>query len=82
MTQIIEHPPTLTARDIGVKDLLDVFYLQGGSRNAILYAIAINPRQSISMDLSDVCQKAADEAVARILAEFIVSSHLTDNSGQ
>ena len=25
-----DYPPTLTAHDIGVKDLLDVFYIQGG----------------------------------------------------
>jgi Ni,Fe-hydrogenase maturation factor len=26
-----DYPPTLTAHDIGVKDLLDMFYIQGGS---------------------------------------------------
>ena len=65
-----DYPPTLTAHDIGVKDLLDVFYIQGGSREVILYAITIDPHQSISMDLSTVCKKAADEAVARILGEL------------
>ncbi len=25
-----DYPPTLTAHDIGVKDLLDAFYMQGG----------------------------------------------------
>ena len=65
-----DYPPTLTAHDIGVKDLLDVFYIQGGSREVILYAITIDPQQSISMDLSTDCRKAADEAVARILTEL------------
>ncbi len=65
-----DYPPTLTAHDIGVKDLLDAFYIQGGNRDVTLYAITIDPHQSISMDLSEVCQKAADEAVARILAEL------------
>jgi hydrogenase maturation protease len=65
-----DYPPTLTAHDIGVKDLLDVFYIQGGSREVILYAITIDPHQSISMDLSTDCRKAADEAVARILTEL------------
>ena len=65
-----DYPPTLTAHDIGVKDLLDVFYIQGGSREVILYAITIDPQQSISMDLSTDCRKAADEAVARILEEL------------
>ena len=40
-----DYPPTLTAHDIGVKDLLDVFYIQGGSPDVILYAITIDPQQ-------------------------------------
>ncbi len=69
-----DYPPTLTAHDIGVKDLLDAFYIQGGSREVILYAITIDPNQSISMDLTADCTKAADEAVARILAELNASA--------
>lgn len=64
-----DYPPTLTAHDIGIKDLLDAFYMQGGSRDVILYAITIDPRQSISMDLSPQGAKAKEETVARILAE-------------
>ena len=48
-----DYPPTLTAHDIGVKDLLDVFYMQGGSREVVLYAITIDPQQPISMELSE-----------------------------
>jgi len=33
---------TLTAHDIGVKDLLDVFYILGGEREVVLYAITID----------------------------------------
>jgi len=65
-----DYPPTLTAHDIGVKDLLDVFYMQGGARDVVLYAIAIDPRQPISMSLSVECAKAAEEAVQRILSEL------------
>jgi hydrogenase maturation protease len=65
-----DYPPTLTAHDIGVKDLLDVFYIQGGGPNVVLYAITIDPKQSISMDLSSVIAKAAEVAVAEILAEL------------
>lgn len=67
-----DYPPTLTAHDIGVKDLLDAFYMQGSSRDVILYAITIDPHQRISMELSEKCKQAADEAVARILAELNV----------
>jgi hydrogenase maturation protease len=65
-----DYPPTLTAHDIGVKDLLDAFYMQGGEREVVLYAITIDPRQPISMNLSEQCAKAADEAVLRILEEL------------
>ncbi len=47
-----DYPPTLTAHDIGVKDLLDVFYMQSGTREVALYAITIDPTQPISMELS------------------------------
>lgn len=69
-----DYPPTLTAHDIGIKDLLDVFYMRGGGRDVVLYAISIDPHQPISMSLSPQAQKAADEAVKRILAELNAGS--------
>lgn len=72
-----DYPPTLTAHDIGVKDLLDAFYMQGGSRDVILYAITIDPRQSISMDLSECVLRAADETVRRIMEELMEIPHAT-----
>ncbi|HZP07466.1 MAG TPA: hydrogenase maturation protease [Terracidiphilus sp.] len=65
-----DYPPTLTAHDVGIKDLLDVFYMRGGEREVILYAIAIDPQQPIRMSLSPEGQKAASNAVERILAEL------------
>jgi hydrogenase maturation protease len=65
-----DYPPTLTAHDIGVKDLLDVFYIQGGGPDVVLYAITIDPQQPISMELSPVAAQAAEEAVRRIRAEL------------
>jgi hydrogenase maturation protease len=65
-----EYPPTLTAHDIGVKDLLGAFYMQGGEREVVLYAISINPRQPIALELSPDCEKAKEEAVTRIAAEL------------
>jgi hydrogenase maturation protease len=69
-----DYPPTLTAHDIGVKDLLDVFYIQGGEREVVLYAIAIDPHQPIRMSLSAEGEKAAAEAVERILAELAATA--------
>jgi hydrogenase maturation protease len=65
-----DYPPTLTAHDIGVKDLLDVFYMQGGGRKVVLYAITIDPHQPISMNLSELGAQAAERAVKQILAEL------------
>jgi hydrogenase maturation protease len=65
-----DYPPTLTAHDIGVKDLLDAFYIQGGQREVVLYTITIDPRQPIRMSLSPEVAKGAAEAEERILAEL------------
>jgi hydrogenase maturation protease len=65
-----DYPPTLTAHDIGVKDLLDVFYMQGGNHEVILFAITIDPRQPVSMDLSEGTLQAAKEAERMVLAEL------------
>jgi len=65
-----DFPPTLTAHDIGVKDLLDVLYIQGGVREIILYAITIDPRQTIAMRLSEPIAAAASRVVDQILAEL------------
>jgi Ni,Fe-hydrogenase maturation factor len=53
-----------------VKDLLDAFYMQSGEREVVLYAITIDPKQPISMDLSPALAKAAEEAVRRIVEEL------------
>jgi hydrogenase maturation protease len=65
-----DYPPTLTAHDIGVKDLLDVFYIQGGGPEVVLYAITIDPQQPIRMSLSEEGEKAAAVAAEMILAEL------------
>ncbi len=69
-----DYPPTLTAHDVGVKDLLDVFYIQGGGPDVTLYAITIHPQQPISMSLSDPIDRAAEEAVQCILAELQIAA--------
>lgn len=69
-----DYPPTLTAHDVGVKDLLDVFYMQGGSCGVTLYAVTIDPRQPISINLSQKAVKAAEETVQRILTELETAS--------
>ena len=68
-----DYPPTLTAHDIGIKDLLDSYYIRGGRADVTLYAISIDPIQPISMELSAPLQTAADETARRILAEIALS---------
>ncbi len=49
-----DYPPSLTAHDIGLKDLLDVFYLMEGKRPEVtLFAISVKDFQSIGMEISE-----------------------------
>jgi hydrogenase maturation protease len=65
-----DYPPTLTAHDIGVKDLLDAFYIRVGEREIVLYAITIDPQQPISTQLSAPIARAAAVAEGRIFEEL------------
>ena len=65
-----DYPPTLTAHDVGMKDVLDMFYIQGGHHDIALYAITIDPRQPIRMSLSPEGEAAAAEAARQILKEI------------
>ncbi len=69
-----DYPPTLTAHDIGVKDLLDIFYIQGGGPEVVLYAITIDPSQPIRMSISEETAKAASVAIREILMEFGIAA--------
>jgi hydrogenase maturation protease len=68
-----DYPPTMTAHDIGVKDLLDAFYIQGGNKDVTLFTVSIDPYQTISMDLSGECRGAVDVTVWQILQELAPS---------
>ena len=48
-----DYPRTLTAHDIGLKDLLDAFYLMGEKAPEVsLYAVSIPPLQDMDTELS------------------------------
>ena len=48
-----DYPKTLTAHDIGLKDLLDAFYLMGENPpDVTLFAISIPPLSDMDLDLS------------------------------
>ena len=65
-----DYPRTLTAHDVGMKDLLDMFYIQGGTHEIILYAITIDPKQPIRMSLSAEGERSAAVAVEMIRREL------------
>jgi len=65
-----DYPPTLTAHDVGIKDLLDLFYMLDGGHEVVLYAITIDPKQPITMELSPEIAVAAASAIEQILAEL------------
>ena len=46
-----DYPRTLTAHDIGLKDLLDAAYLTGGALDVTLFAISIDPLQGVGTEL-------------------------------
>jgi hydrogenase maturation protease len=75
-----DYPPTLTAHDVGVKDLLDVFYMQGGGQNITLYAITIDPRQPISMSLSPVGAQAMQSAVLMVIQDLSLTPQCLSSS--
>jgi hydrogenase maturation protease len=47
-----DYPRTLAAHDIGLKDLLDAFYLLGHPVDVVLFAVSIAALQDMGMDLS------------------------------
>lgn len=69
-----DYPTTLTAHDIGLKDLLDAFYLMGRTPNVTLFAISIPPLQGMTMELSDELL-AAVPVVASMVVEEVSRGH-------
>jgi hydrogenase maturation protease len=62
-----DYPKTLTAHDIGLKDLLDAFYLLGQAPpDVTLFAVSIPPLQDMTVELSP----SVEEVVPRI-AELV-----------
>jgi hydrogenase maturation protease len=64
-----EYPGTLTAHDIGLKDLLDAFYLLGDSPDVTLFAISIPPLQQLGMELSPEVNAIVPQVAQQVVAE-------------
>jgi hydrogenase maturation protease len=64
-----EYPRTLTAHDIGLKDLLDVFYLMDDPADVTLFAVSIDPLGDLTVELSTEVASIVPELAQAILAE-------------
>ena len=64
-----DYPPTLTAHDIGLKDLLDAFYLLGRAPDVTLFAISIAPLQDMGMELSAEVRARVPEIAEAVQTE-------------
>jgi hydrogenase maturation protease len=73
-----DYPRTLTAHDIGLKDLLDAFYLLGDSPDVTLFAVSISIPEGVQVDLSEELTRCVPGIVERVLEE--VGGRLDDNA--
>jgi hydrogenase maturation protease len=65
-----DYPPSLTAHDIGLKDLLDAFDLMGEAKPEVsLYAISIPPLQDMTTELSTDVERAVPRAAQLVWDE-------------
>jgi len=71
-----DYPQTLTAHDIGLKDLLDCFYLMGEEPNVVLYAISIPGIYGLSLELSTDVSAAVPVIAEAIRGELTVHQEL------
>ena len=69
-----DFPPTLTAHDVGIKDLLALFYMFNDAPQVVLYATTIDPRQPIRLHLSAQVRRAAEQVVAQIAQELAAAT--------
>lgn len=66
-----DFPPSLAAHDIGLRDLLDSFYLMGaGDPDVVLFTVSIALPQDMTTELGPEAAAAVPEAVAAIRKEI------------
>lgn len=64
-----DYPRTLTAHDIGLKDLLDVLYLSESQPEVVLYAVSIGELQDMTMELSAEVARMVPRIAERVVLE-------------
>ncbi len=65
-----DYPRTLTAHDIGLKDLLDAAYLTDGALNVTLFAVSIDPLQEMGTELSPSVENRIPAIVEMVIDEL------------
>ncbi len=65
-----DYPPSLSAHDIGLKDLLDSFHLLRGPSQVVLFAVSVGSFQELGMELSPALA-ARLEAIALAVWEEV-----------
>ncbi len=65
-----DYPRSLTAHDIGLKDLLDAFHLMGDPPEVVLFAISVRPPVDPQLGLSPPVAAAIPEVVRSVLEEL------------
>jgi len=66
-----DYPKTLTAHDIGLKDLLDTFYLLDHPVDVVLFAVSIGSLQELSLDLSPGIADQVPDIAQLVLQEMM-----------
>lgn len=64
-----DYPRTLTAHDIGLKDLIDAFYLLGDVPEVTLFAVSIPPLQDMHLELSPELTSVVPQVARMVLDE-------------
>lgn len=65
-----DYPRSLTAHDIGLKDLLDAFHLLGNPPEVVLFAVSVRPPGEPSIGLGPEVAAAVPGLVRQVLAEL------------
>jgi len=65
----VDYPSTLTAHDIGLKDLLDALHLLGNPPPVTLFAVSIAPPAGVDTELSPGLAARVDELADRVRRE-------------
>lgn len=67
------YPKTLTAHDIGLKDLLDAFYLMGERQPEVtLFAVSISDLQNMTTELSPELLPVVPQVAQMVLQEAAI----------